>query len=198
MDRTATQSLLADLRQATRGLHASVESALAVLETTWTPATYRNLLLRFHGFHRPLDERLTARLVDGSLGTVRFQPRAELLEEDLAKLGGAGLPPGANPRCDVLPPLATPEEAMGCLYVLEGSALGGRVILPWVIRCLGPESGCRHRFFNPYGSLTGARWGEFCAALEAFSKRTDRPNRVVDGAMGTFDALLAWFEGWRP
>ena len=48
--------------------------------------------------------------------------RSALLRDDLSDLGAAPRP------VDPLPDLASPEEVLGAIYVLEGSRLGGRML----------------------------------------------------------------------
>ena len=57
---------------------------------------------------------------------------------------------------------------LGSLYVIEGSALGGRVIAPQLKRTLGLTQGAGASYFHGFGGETAAMWSNFrvLAALE--------------------------------
>lgn len=86
--------------------------------------------------------------------------RVRWLAEDLTALGADIAPP---------PPLTTPPrnlfEALGALYVLEGSTLGGRVIFGQVSAL--PGISCRRgaRFLYGHGPRTGELWRDFLDVL---------------------------------
>src|SRR5690606_35412421 len=86
--------------------------------------------------------------------------RAELLANDLEAMGASRQAIAAVPTCEHLPPLASPAQIAGCVYVLEGASLGGLVIARAVERSVGVS---RHRgasfFAGPgTGHAVGARW----------------------------------------
>ncbi len=65
------------------------------------------------------------------------------------------------------PAFPSPEsraEALGMLYVLEGSTLGGRVILR-ELAGRGVDTGSL-AFLDPYGKQAGDRWRGFIAVLD--------------------------------
>ena len=81
-------------------------------------------------------------------------------------------------------------EAFGCLYVLEGSTLGGRVISRHVQSRLGSD--VPRAFLDAYGSRTGERWQAFRAALAGAPRNRDVDARIIAGARATFEAFTAW------
>ncbi len=81
-----------------------------------------------------------------------------LLDADLARLNDVRPEPHPVARPDTVP------EALGLLYVLEGSTLGATVI-----RRQAAAEGVDitdMSFLDPYGALTGAYWRAFLAVLE--------------------------------
>jgi heme oxygenase len=62
------------------------------------------------------------------------------------------------------PVLGSRSEALGLLYVMEGSTLGGRMIVRSLAERGVDVTGLR--FLDPYGAETGARWRGFLAVLE--------------------------------
>ncbi len=75
-------------------------------------------------------------------------------------------------------------------YVLEGSALGGRVILRQ-LKPLGLSEAAGASYFAGDGPETGRRWTTFLARLEAVGTPKRRPG-VIAGAFRAFEALTAF------
>jgi heme oxygenase len=86
-------------------------------------------------------------------------------------------------------------DAFGCLYVVEGSTLGGQIISRQVTRNLGlspDNNGCR--FFCCYGENTGTMWRRFGESLETFlTANPDTRPQIVASALSTFECFQGWF-----
>jgi heme oxygenase len=80
--------------------------------------------------------------------------------------------------------ILTPAEALGALYVLEGSSLGGRVILKELKRRDVSLAGLG--FLDPYGADTSRRWQSFLAILEREITSCEQKADAVKGALDTF------------
>jgi heme oxygenase (biliverdin-IX-beta and delta-forming) len=78
----------------------------------------------------------------------------------------------------------TRAEALGALYVLEGSSLGGRVILKELKRRGASLAGLG--FLDPYGADTGKRWRSFLIILERELTSCEQKADAVKGALNTF------------
>ncbi|WP_449410257.1 biliverdin-producing heme oxygenase [Methylobacterium komagatae] len=113
------------LRAATASTHEALERELDWKARVATLAGYRDMLARLHGFHAAWEPAIGAALADGDFFDARR--RLSALREDLAYLGLSEAGIGALPLAKVIA-LSGPAPAMGALYVLEGSTLGGRVI----------------------------------------------------------------------
>lgn len=178
-----TTPILDHLRLATRDLHQTLEARLDVFARIADPARRREMVSRFLAFYRPAEAALAGML--GDEPDLEFEARRKVpaLERDAATLKAAA-PADA--------PLAAPSgrsEALGFLYVLEGSTLGGRVIDKQLrVRGLSPEG---LSFFQGYGEATGARWKAFCAVLE----RADDKAAAARGARSAFAQMEAWMCG---
>lgn len=178
-----TSSILDHLRAATRDLHDGLEARLDVFSRVADPAQRREMVGRFLAFYRPAETAL-AGILGGEPG-LDFEERRKVpaLERDAATLN-------TGPTADA--PVSTPtgrSEALGFLYVLEGSTLGGRVIDKQLrARGLSAEG---LSFFQGYGEQTGARWKAFCAVLE----RADDPAAAARGARSAFAQMEAWMCG---
>lgn len=186
--------ILSKLRDRTRQLHEEVEQGIDLPVRLRSMGSYMALLARLHGFHAPLEARLLAMPETGELGIdMASRAKAPLAMHDLMTLGWSPNAIEAIPRCSRLPALRKPAEIWGCLYVVEGSTLGGQVITRMVKDRLQltQESGCA--FFAGYGQQTAAMWREFCASLDTFAE--DHPGaqeEIVGAAIETFVRFEEW------
>lgn len=89
--------------------------------------------------------------------------------------------------------MGTFPAALGSLYVLEGSTLGGQVLTRHFRESLGLADSSLH-FFHSHGPLVGKRWKEFCAALETFGAQNGPAQEsVIAGAADSFTSVMRWF-----
>ncbi|WP_431272010.1 biliverdin-producing heme oxygenase [Dankookia sp. P2] len=114
--------------------------------------------------------------------------RAWMIEADLRALGAPAGPPALAP----LPPLGSAARALGCLYVTEGSTLGGRQLARALDGLLppGPEG---RRFLLGHAEAHAAMWRACCQALEACGADPARRAAMLAAATATFAAFEAWF-----
>ena len=166
-----TSGILGRLATETRTEHEAIERVLDLTGEALTLARYRERLEWLYGFYRPVEARLHP--IPGL--ALHERRKAPLLEVDLRALEA----PWPLPTCPELPPLRTAIERFGCLYVLEGATLGGRVIGRHVWRRLAitPQTG--GRFFHGYGRRTAEMWQAFRAALVAFARTPAACDGVV-------------------
>lgn len=76
--------------------------------------------------------------------------------------------------------------AMGIMYVIEGSALGGRVILKNVQKQIAVTESRGGRYFAGYGNQTASKWKSFLAILSEYEARTGSGAEIIDGANFAF------------
>ena len=84
------------------------------------------------------------------------------------------------------------REALGCLYVLEGSTLGGKIITAHLKRVLPLDESRGCSFFNSYGDDVGPMWSSFLGILSRHCERHDDADVVVHSACQTFASLDRW------
>lgn len=187
--------VLRRLRSGTASAHEAVDRSLDLLDPQLTPARLAGVLTRMHGFWQAAEAGLDAWAAARPADAVPLQwgrrRRAHLFAADLATLGAAPPRTPDQPELPELPALPGTEEALGRLYVLEGSTLGGA----WIDRHLAglPQlSGTRLRAFSPYGAQTGAMWHGFRSATRAHVAAGGDAGRVVAAAQQTFTAFAGW------
>lgn len=166
----------ADLRQATLDVHERLHEAepfKMIAEGRLEMSTYRRLLRAILHFHSSVQPILAAHPQTADLGG--GLDRVERLECDLRHVGAAGPSPcPASPAFDG-------HEAIGCLYVVQGSTLGGRVIYRQLDYLL---DGAEGRSFFLGGSDDSARWQKVRALLE--KQPPERRDSLRRGASRTF------------
>ena len=161
-------SALDRLRAATRDMHERLDRRMDAIERLADPVLREELLARYAAFHLPADAALAPHL--DSVAGLDFgeRSRAPLLTD--ANDDGHPCFPRPGSR----------GEALGMLYVLEGSTLGGRFILRELTR-RGVDDP-RLSFLDPYGAETGRRWRGFLDVLER--ETADDPGSVDAAEVG--------------
>ena len=169
LELVARRSALQCLRAATGDLHRRLEDRLQAVERLSDPDSRTELIGRYAALHLPADAALADELEP--IAGLEFGSRCRT--PMLRDLSG----PGPLP---MFPRPFSRAEALGMLYVLEGSTLGGRMILRELSR-LG-VSDRRLRFLDPYGGATGERWRSFLDVLDR--EVGSDPVRLDDVARG--------------
>jgi heme oxygenase len=166
-ERAMTSASLAEcLRTESKTSHASVEQKLLpLLAPTLTLEGYRTILRALLGFYEPLESRLIR--VGGLPGDLdpRGREKAPRLRRDLRALGVSEAELVALPRCSAVPRIDGARRALGCMYVLEGAMLGGRIIARNLQRHLSIDMAHGGAFFHGYGGDTAAMWQCFVSGL---------------------------------
>jgi heme oxygenase len=187
--------LLPSLKRATHDLHSQIERSVRFLEMGASVSDYRAYLLQLFGYLAPLESHLPSVCGDAPALELESRRKAALIVNDLVQLGWDEHEIDQIERCEHLPRVDGLQRALGCLYVLEGSTLGGRFIEHRLSqlhqdRLLGATS-----YLRCYGSKTGERWRAFGAALDAYATT---PHEILGGARDTFSTLHAWLAGAQP
>jgi len=79
--------------------------------------------------------------------------------------------------------------ALGILYVVEGSSLGGRVILQNITKTLGYTEENGARYFSGYGNTTGSQWKKFLDMLSDYERDYGQSDQIIAGATFAFDTI---------
>lgn len=158
--RKETAPVLTSLRQATSMLHRRLEQRFDAVAELADPSRRPAIIGRYAALHSSAHATLAPVLdsVEG-LDFLHRSRRWQSLQPLTHDAGPSPVFPEPADRC----------EALGFLYVVEGSTLGGRIILR-ELQTRGvtdPELA----FLDPYGSSSGLMWRSLLAVLEREGSR---------------------------
>jgi heme oxygenase len=178
------------LRDGTLAQHRAIEKSLDLKASMASLTTYRQLLERLWGLHYAWENQARAQLDDNVLHGRRRTP---WLHADLCALGlsdeqirALPVPAHGNDRWQH-------SAALGALYVLEGSSLGGEIIFRYGAQRLGIAPDHRGRFFYGYGPATAVMWHEFRELLQT---EYEQERLTVGEALAGAKAMFAHMEDW--
>lgn len=180
------------LKETTKTAHQSVETMLiGNIKTIATKQQYAALLSAFYSYFAAMENAMNGQ-VDLSLLPDYYQRRkAHSLADDLKQLG-AKLPVLAT-KTDI-PTINNHLQALGALYVTEGSTLGGKIIAKMIGRQLSLTDMSGLSFFNSYGEQTYRMWQTFTNAINQ-PLLPQEEAIVIQSANATFLQLGQWFQG---
>lgn len=172
---TAPYAASKHLREATSAIHQRLDDRLDVISALSDRKRRDVLLDRFAALHAAAGDALLPELdaVEGLDYRARHAARERAGRR--VPVDAPAFPLPAN-RC----------EALGLCYVVEGSTLGGKVIL----RELAARGVCGEDLsaFDPYGAETGRRWRDFLSVLER--EVAGSPFRLREAMRGALRGFL--------
>ena len=177
------------LKQFTLPAHQELEKKMIVeMRGMRSLDDYARLLQLFYSYFGGL-ERLVDSLVDEKvLPDYPARRKTAAIAADLHILN-ATIPAIS----DHLPEITNPAEALGALYVMEGSTLGGQHIKKIVAKQLDIEGDCATSFFGGYGENTASMWESFKQALDNYSSPAYDP-LIIESANQTFQTFSRLFD----
>jgi heme oxygenase (biliverdin-IX-beta and delta-forming) len=168
------------LRVRTAKHHQDLESGLQIQNRLSQVETRDPLIAGYFAFYRETEAALGPHLWDMSELAFSSRVRSRRIPSK------TGLPwHGMFLVNPVFPAIGTKAEAVGALYVLEGSTLGGQKILQ-ALRSQGVSTDDLH-FLDPYGKETGAHWRVFLRILERETAHSETTkSECILGALKAF------------
>jgi heme oxygenase len=167
------------LRQETRSAHGELDGSLGLIDRLCSPQQRAAVLAKYFRFHRAAESAIAPFLASVVDLDFAARCRSRLIADGLGILGQE-VPPDRATSFGI----STQSEAFGALYVLEGSSLGGRVILKELKRRGVSLAGLG--FLDPYGFNTAPRWRAFLAMLDREVVSSEAQSDAVTGALNAF------------
>jgi heme oxygenase len=187
-------SAIQELKARTTDLHKRIETLVPLLDRDLTISGYTQYLQQLFPFYQQLERCL--RSVTGLSSVVADLDerwKTDLLAADLGiNLVGSGDLFEFALTSDFIPQPRNIPEALGCLYVLEGSTLGAQILIRAVRGSLGKAAEGKTHFLESYQSRTGEKWRRLCAILNAALVDPAELEITVASARSTFAGLYDW------
>ncbi|MFD2940245.1 biliverdin-producing heme oxygenase [Flavobacterium notoginsengisoli] len=179
------------IKEATKTGHQETEKKVVLrIKNINNDLDYIELLKCFYAYFNAV-EKAIAPYINTVLPDYSNRRNSSYIKTDIEELGGSidRLPVAAATE------IKDPIQAMGALYVLEGSIMGG----PYIVQMLqkkGIEKG--FSFFSGYGSESGLKWASFTVALNILPQTESDNAKAVDAARETFSRFGDVFETASP
>ena len=185
---------LQQLREGTSYWHQQLEDlepSKAILGEAVSREQYTHYLKTMYGFVRPFETIVYPQL-SLLIPDIEDRRKTALLEKDLELLGLAKPEIAQIPLCPIPADLQA-AQAMGRMYVIEGSTLGGAVIYKHIHKILGIDAESGAAYFQPYGQQAGTYWKAFVNNMAAFALEQKKEQELIVAATETFREIHDWF-----
>ena len=176
------------LKEQTKTQHQMLEKQIIpLIKAIRITKDYSDLLMYFYTFFGGLEL-----LVDGALHTACLpdylqRRKISLLSNDLHAMD-VPVQPFANGKD--LPTIGSHLQALGAMYVMEGSTLGGQHISKMINDQINQVTALA--FFNAYKSETQNMWTAFKSAIDEMLLDSSEEAVVIKAANDTFTRFSAW------
>lgn len=186
------QEVSEQLKQFTRPNHRQLEKRLVTqLRSISTTEEYVKLLQLFYTYFGGLEDKINQYIGSDLLSDYSQRRKTESIACDIKKLGGT-IHEKAKDR--ELPTIENHLQAVGALYVIEGSTLGGKIISQMIAKQLNIENTTSMSFFNGYGDNTELMWASFRESLNSQFKNQSEIGVIIGAADETFFKFNLWIE----
>lgn len=181
------------LKEHTQPAHLELEKKIiARIRSMRSEDDYLNFLRLFYGYFNQIEQPISKKIDLNLLPDYSERRKSSYILTDIASLNGDT---ENIPQSDDIPNITNHSEAMGALYVIEGSTLGGMVIKKMIAERLGLDMEKSLNFFDGYGAETFRMWEIFKMALnnEAIAGESNQQD-ILRAANEAFVKFKLWIE----
>jgi heme oxygenase len=178
------------LKEETKTVHQELEKSLIPkMKAIGDRQDYINLLGLFYSYFGGLEKIIDATFNKEVLPDYHDRRKTKSLEEDLNyfEASAPALATGSD-----LPEIKNHFQALGALYVIEGSTLGGQHITRMIAQQLDRVTHPGFAFFNGYKEQTDNMWSKFKACLDSTVINANQQDEVINAAGETFEKFKLW------
>ena len=168
------------IKEATKEAHLALEKKVVrKIKAIQNWSDYANFLKYFYAYFSHLESAMAPFITEDRLPHYKDRRNSNYLKRDIEVLGG---------NTDNLPNTTVPVienhlQAFGALYVMEGSIMGGRIIVK-LLENVGIRQGVS--FFSGYGENTEEMWELFGEAFNALVTSDKEAGVMIQTANDTF------------
>lgn len=176
------------LKEQTRAAHDQVEAisySNNIMNGSLNLKQYTTIIVANYIFNKAVEEKAYPAIAEKGLAApfeLDARRKTELLEADLNVLGI-----DATEVETLTPKISSTEQAMGYLYVAEGSTLGGAVIARALATNPNLTDVTTYNFYGCYGANVGPMWKNFIIAMESTAPRLNNNDAIVAGGQDAFN-----------
>lgn len=178
------------IKEQTAVHHLELEKILIpIIRAIKSQQDYTVVLNLFFGYFNALEEQI-ANFIPSQLTDYGHRRKAKLIANDLNYLDS---PLPTTAQKGQLPEIASSLQALGALYVMEGSTLGGKIIAKMISKQLSLETEALS-FFNGYGDATDSMWAVFTGILNESAQNEEEETTIINAANQTFIKFKSYIE----
>lgn len=178
------------LKAATHSTHDSLDKRVMAADIFASRDSFTRFLRVQYRFHRDIDALYSHQGLLALIPDLAERRRLARIALDLQDLG-SGIPTGSTPAVDAN--IALPD-ALGWLYVAEGSNLGGAVLFKLARDRLQLHADFGARHLAAHADGAARHWRSFTAALDAAPLAAAQEASVVEGARTAFQTVRSHVE----
>ncbi|UTN03307.1 biliverdin-producing heme oxygenase [Flavobacterium bizetiae] len=191
LDSSITVDFLDKLKNQTASAHKKLESlpvSASILSPNMKISDYCHYLSLMYDVHKSTQE-IVFPLLKNHISDLEERAKTPLITDDLSFLNYTKKESvSIFKNQDINVPFA-----LGILYVIEGSTLGGRFILKNIETIPGLDQQNGVSYFTGYGNKTGSYWKTFLNELTAYENENQCEDDIIKGAVYTFDCIYNHF-----
>ena len=187
-----SSGFLTDIKTHTADSHTKLEQlpiSMSIVSPDMKIENYVHYLSLMHDVHNDT-ENIVYPLLSGIVEDLEHRKKKHLIENDLSFLHHTKI---NSAKVFEITNMSIPF-ALGVLYVMEGSTLGGRFILKNVSKLpeLSTDKGVS--YFNGYGDKTGSYWKTFLNVLAEYEQDYNCGDEIIKGAKYAFERIYNHFQ----
>ena len=178
------------IKKETKHAHQSLDSLLIPqIKKITTLHEYTKLLGIFYIYFREVESLIDSYLDDSIIPHYAKRRKAKIIPQDIRNMHIEQEAINLHPS---LPVISCRAHALGAMYVLEGSTLGGKIISSILKDNLSAAGKPSYKFFDGYGENTGEMWLSFTTALNSFPATAYESDKIIQAASDTFKKFEEW------
>jgi len=175
------------IKEATKTAHLNLEKiVIEKLKAIRSNADYADFLKYFHTYFSQVEQAIAPYITAQLLPDYKDRRNSSYLKNDIEELGGTiAEAPSVN-----IPVIENQLQALGALYVMEGSIMGGSIIVKMLEKG-GITKGVS--FFSGYGEATGQKWGVFVSTMNQQATTPEEETIAIEAANEAFTCFAEVF-----
>lgn len=172
--------LSTNIKEATKEAHLNLErKVIQKLKAIRSNADYADFLKYFYTYFNQVEQAIAPYITSAVLPDYKERRNSAYLKNDIEALGGTV----NDIRTVAVPVIQNELQALGALYVMEGSIMGGSIIVKMLEKG-GITEGVS--FFSGYGEATGQKWGVFVSVMNQQATTPEQEAIAINTADETF------------